>query len=70
MTNISFRVPDDLNQRLELLASELDRKKSYLIRKAIEEFIEEQEDLQIAMQRLSKKEKEYTLAEIGRRHLK
>lgn len=53
MHTISFKASDELNERLESLAGELDRKKSYIIRQAIEEFLEAKEDYLIALQRLS-----------------
>lgn len=41
----------------------MDRKKSYIIRKALEEFLEEKEDYLIALSRLARNEKEYSLEE-------
>lgn len=64
MTTISFKVPDELNERLELLSKELDRNKSYMIRQAIEEYLEEKEDYLIALARLSRTEKKYSLEEV------
>ncbi len=67
MTMISVRIPEDLNKRLETLSHELDRKKSYLIRQAVEEFLEEREDYLVALARLGKNEKEYTLEEVEKK---
>ncbi len=63
MTTISVRLPDELNHRLDDLATEMDRKKSYIIRKALEEFLEEKEEYLIALSRLARNEKEYSLEE-------
>ena len=52
MYTISFKVPEDINNRLEILSKTVDRKKSYLLRKAIEIFLEEKEDYLIALHRL------------------
>jgi len=67
MTTISLRIPDALNSRLDRLSHEVDRNKSYLIRQAVEEFLEEREDYLVALARLSKKEKEYTLEEVEKK---
>jgi RHH-type rel operon transcriptional repressor/antitoxin RelB len=67
MTTLSLRIPDDLNKRLEQLSHEVDRKKSYLIRQAVEEFLEEREEYLIALARLSRHEKEYTLEEVEKK---
>ncbi|MBY0292994.1 MAG: ribbon-helix-helix domain-containing protein [Alphaproteobacteria bacterium] len=62
--HISIRIPDNLDKRLNHLSHELDRNKSYLIRQAVEEFLEDREEYLIALARLSKNEKEYTLEEV------
>ncbi len=67
MTTISIRIPDSLDKRLNHLSHELDRNKSYLIRQAVEEFLEDREEYLIALARLSKNEKEYTLEEVEKK---
>lgn len=67
MRMISLRFPDDLDKKLENLSHELDRNKSYLIRQAVEEFLEDREEYLIALARLSKNEKEYTLEEVEKK---
>jgi RHH-type transcriptional regulator, rel operon repressor / antitoxin RelB len=52
-STLTFKAPDDLVHRLAALAERMERPKSYVIRKAIEQFLEEEEDYIIAMQRLS-----------------
>ena len=44
MHAVTAKLPDDLYERLENLGKMIDRKKSYLIRKAVEGFLEERED--------------------------
>ena len=55
-TSISIRIPDDLAQSLESLAETIDRPKTYVIRKAIEEYLRDYADYLIALQRLKDKE--------------
>ena len=44
MQTLSFQAPEAMNERLELFAKELDRSKAYLIRQAIEDYLEELQD--------------------------
>ena len=48
---IAVRLPDDLNTEQEKLAQEVDRKKSYIVRKATELYLQENADYVIAMER-------------------
>jgi len=64
MTAFSLRLPDELYERLENLAKTTDRNKSYIIRRAIEEFLEEEEDYLVALSRLSSNEKSYSIDEV------
>jgi len=52
MTTISVRVTDTLAGELENVAKEVERPKSFIIQKAIEAYLEEYADLQIALDRL------------------
>ena len=52
---ISIRTPDDIFKKLDEVATETDRSKSYHILKAIEYYIEEYADLQVALDRLNDK---------------
>ena len=52
----SVRLPDDLTRKLNKLAKTLDRPKSYLLRKALEEYVEEHKDYLVAMNRLKDKQ--------------
>jgi RHH-type transcriptional regulator, rel operon repressor / antitoxin RelB len=44
MKTYSFQAPEEIGKKLELLAAQMDRSKGYLIRKALEEFLEDVED--------------------------
>ena len=52
----SVRIPADLTRKLNKLAKTLDRPKSYLLRKALEEYVEEQKDYLMAMNRVNDKQ--------------
>ena len=51
-TPISIRIPDDLAGRLDCIARETDRPRSYIVQKALESYLEDYADLQIALDRL------------------
>lgn len=55
-TSVSIRLPDDVAKSLEDLAATIDRPKTYVIRKAIEEYLREYADYLIALERLNDKE--------------
>ena len=55
---ISLRLPEDIHERLEEIAVDTDRSKSYLIRKAIERYLDEYADYRIALERLHDKDDE------------
>ena len=52
---ISIRIPDELAEQLEGVAKETDRPRSYIIQKALESYLEDFADLQIALDRLRDK---------------
>lgn len=49
---LTVRLPDDINARLERLASETGRPKSFYVREALQEYLEDLEDIYIAEKRL------------------
>ena len=51
-TSISARLPDELVHQLEDIAQETERSKAFHIQKALETYVEEYADLQIALDRL------------------
>lgn len=61
---VTAKIPAVLNERLEKLTHTLDRKKGYLIRRAISEYLEDNEDYLVALHRLETKEKVISLEEI------
>ena len=59
---ISLRLKDEVYDKLNNLCEEMDRNKSYLIRKAIEQYIDEYSDYQIALERLRDKDDKIILS--------
>jgi RHH-type rel operon transcriptional repressor/antitoxin RelB len=51
-TAISIRIPDELAAKLAEIAEETERPKSFHIQKAIESYLSELADLQVALDRL------------------
>jgi RHH-type transcriptional regulator, rel operon repressor / antitoxin RelB len=51
-TAISVRLPKDLASQLDSIAKETERPRSFIIQKALESYIEDFADLQIALDRL------------------
>jgi RHH-type rel operon transcriptional repressor/antitoxin RelB len=51
----NVRIPDELSDKVEEIAGELDRSKSYIVKKALEEYISEYMDGLIALKRLNDK---------------
>ena len=52
MSAVSLRLPDDLSERLQKLADRTGRSKTYYMLEAINEHLEDLEDLHLAEQRL------------------
>jgi len=51
-TAISVRLPKELTERLDSIAKETERSRSYIIQKALESYIDDYADLQVALDRL------------------
>jgi len=51
-TSVSVRLPKELAERLNSIAKDTERPRSFIIQKALESYIEEYADLQIALDRL------------------
>lgn len=64
MHAVTTKLPDDLYKRLDKLGKTIDRTKSYLIRKAVEGFLDEREEYFIALHRLEQKNPKITLDEL------
>ena len=54
-TLISIRLPDNLLKPLDKLSETSERPRTYLIKKAVENYLEEYDDYQIALSRLHDK---------------
>lgn len=66
MHTVTTKLPDELFERLEKLGELLDRNKSYLVRKALEAFLDEREDYFFALHRLEQKDPRISLQELDR----
>ena len=51
-TPVSVRLPADLAKKLDAVARETERPRSYIIEKALQSYLEDYADLQIALDRL------------------
>ena len=51
-TSISIRIPDDLASQLSDISSETERPKSFHVQKALEAYLDDLSDLQVAFDRL------------------
>lgn len=51
-TAVSVRLPDAVARRLELIAKETERSRSFVVTKAVETYLEDFADLQVALDRL------------------
>jgi RHH-type rel operon transcriptional repressor/antitoxin RelB len=54
-TAVSVRLPKALAEQLDTIAKEIERPRSYIIQKALESYIEDYADLQVALDRLHDK---------------
>ncbi len=54
-TAISIRLPKTIAEQLSAIAEETERPRSYIIQKALEAYIEDYADLQVALDRLHNK---------------
>jgi RHH-type rel operon transcriptional repressor/antitoxin RelB len=61
---LAVRLPDQLEERLSRLAKQTHRSKSYYVKHAIQDFLDEQEAHLIALSRLEKKNPRLTLQEM------
>ncbi len=68
-TAISVRIPKELANQLDSIAKETERPRSFIIQKALESYIEDFADLQIALDRLHDKGDEIISSNEMRRSL-
>ncbi len=57
-TTLSLRLPDEVAEKLEDLANETHRSKTYIIRTALEQYLTEYSEYQVALDRLKDKDDE------------
>jgi len=55
---VSIRLPEDISQELDKVSREINRNKTFIIRSAIEKYLDEYADYQIALDRLRDKDDE------------
>jgi len=55
-TAVSIRLSDEIAHELEGLARTIERSKTYIIRKAIESYLQEYADYSVAIERLNDKD--------------
>jgi RHH-type rel operon transcriptional repressor/antitoxin RelB len=61
---LAIRLPADIEKRLDVLAKQTGRTKTYYAREAILSYIEDMEDTYIAIQRLESSERIWTQEEV------
>lgn len=64
MHTVTTKLPAELFERLEKLGETVDRNKSYLMRKALEVFLDEREDYFVALSRFEQKNPRISLQEL------
>lgn len=64
---LAVRLPEKIEERLSELAKQTHRPKSYYVKQAIEEFLDEYEEHLLALSRLEKKNPRITLEEMEHR---
>jgi RHH-type rel operon transcriptional repressor/antitoxin RelB len=55
-TSVSIRLPDDMADTLKSLSETIDRSKAYIIKKALQAYLEDYSDYLIAQERLNNKD--------------
>lgn len=61
---LAIRVSDDVEKRLQSLATKTGRTKTYYARKAIYEFLDDMEDTYLALDRIENPQKTWTQEEL------
>ena len=52
--NVTFRIPREEKEKLEILSAKVHQSKSILLKEAVRELLDEMEDASIALDRLSR----------------
>ena len=63
---LAIRLSSETEQRIDTLAKKTGRSKTYYIRKAIESFLEDEEDYLLAVSRLEEKNDRVSFEEVRR----
>ncbi len=66
---LSIRLPEEINNRLQDLATKTGRTKTFYVKQAILEFLEEMEDTYLALDRIKNPTKRFTLSQVEK-HIK
>lgn len=64
---LAVRLPENLEERLSQLAEQTHRSKSYYVKLAIQDFLDDQEEYLLALSRLEKNNPRITLEEMEAR---
>ncbi len=67
--SVSVRIPDELADRLEIIVKETERSRSFIVQKALEVYLADFADLQVAMDRLRDKSDKVVTADELRKSL-
>lgn len=67
MSTLCVRLPEEIDKRLNYLSSQTGRTKTYYVREAVLDHLEEIEDTYIALKRLEKPEKTYSLDDMEKK---
>ena len=67
MANLTINLPKYLEEQLNHLKETTKKPKSFYVKEALIRYLEEMEDLRIALQRLEKKGKTYTSEEVRKK---
>ncbi|MDD5600702.1 MAG: ribbon-helix-helix domain-containing protein [Actinomycetota bacterium] len=66
---ITVRIPEEVSERLDDLSREIKREKSFIIKSALEQYLDEYADYQIAFDRLKNKDDKIITSEDLRKEL-
>ncbi len=66
---ITFRVTEEISEKLDNLSKELKREKSFIIKSALEQYLNEYSDYLIALDRLKNKDDKIITSEDLRKEL-
>jgi RHH-type rel operon transcriptional repressor/antitoxin RelB len=61
---LAIRLPDEIEKRLDILAKKTGRTKTYYVREAVIDHLEELEDIYLSLDRLEKPAKRWSLDDL------